>query len=177
MRWTRLLRREYWDSERHRELEDYLEIETWENVARGMPPEQARDAARRKLGNSTLIREEIYHMNSIEFFESLWQDVRYSLRALRKSPAFTMVVVASLALGIGANSAIFSLINAALLKMLPVQNPDQLVEFQNFGPVTGINEAFSYPAFQEFRDVSPVLSGAVAYRKLYILDFEVNGQL
>ncbi len=175
MRWTRLLRREYWDSERHRELEDYLEIETWENVARGMPPEQARDAARRKLGNSTLIREEIYHMNSIEFFESLWQDVRYSLRALRKSPAFTMVVVASLALGIGANSAIFSLINAALLKMLPVQNPDQLVEFQNFGPVTGINEAFSYPAFQEFRAVSPVLSGAVAYRKLYILDFEVNG--
>ena len=67
-------------------------------------------------------------MNRIGFLESLWQDIHYGLRTLRKSPTFTLVVVASLALGIGANTAIFSLIDAALLKMLPVRSPEQLVE-------------------------------------------------
>lgn len=65
MRWSRFFRRKHWEQERARELEAYLEIETDENLARGMSPEEARQAARRKLGNSTLIREEIYQMNSI----------------------------------------------------------------------------------------------------------------
>ncbi|HTC34209.1 MAG TPA: ABC transporter permease, partial [Bryobacteraceae bacterium] len=175
MRWNDLFRRKYWDQERARELDAYLEIETQENIARGMPLPQARDAARRKLGNSTLIREEIYHMNSISFLESLWQDVRYSLRALRKSPAFTTVVVASLALGIGANTAIFTLINAALLKMLPVQNPEQLVEFKSISPAIGLNDVLSYPIFTQFRDQTQVLSGVIAFRGLHSTDFEVNG--
>jgi predicted permease len=175
MRWNNLFRRKHWDQERARELDAYLEIETQENVTRGMPLEEARNAARRKLGNSTLIREEIYHMNSIAILESLWQDIRYSLRALRKSPAFTMVVVASLALGIGANTAIFTLINAALLKMLPVQNPEQLVEFKSISPAVGLNDAFSYPIFTQFRGQTRVLSGVLAFRGLYNVDFEVNG--
>jgi predicted permease len=115
-------------------------------------------------------------MNSIVFFESLWQDVRYSLRTLSKSPAFTLVVISSLALGIGANTAIFSLINAALLKMLPVRNPEQLVEFKSISPAIGLNDAFPYPAFKEFRDRSQTLSGVLAFRKLHDIDFEVNGQ-
>ncbi len=176
MGWSRIFRRKQWDEERARELEAYLEIETQENVARGMPLEEARHAARRRLGNPTLIREEIYRMNSIVFFESLWQDVRYSLRTLVKSPPLTVVVISSLGLGIGANTAIFSLINAALLKMLPVRNPEQLVEFKSISPAIGLNDAFSYPAFKEFRDRNQTLSGVLAFRKLHDIDFEVNGQ-
>lgn len=135
MPWSRFFHRKHWDQERTRELEAYLEIETDENLARGMSPEQARQAARRKLGNSTLFREEIYCMNSIQFFESVWQDLCYAVRTLAKNRAFSFVVIASLALGIGANMAIFRLLHAALLKMLPVRNPEQLVEFKNVNPV------------------------------------------
>ncbi len=177
MRWSRFFHRKHWDGERARELEAYLEIETEENLARGMSPEQARQAARRKLGNSTLIREEIYRMNSIRFFETVWQDVRYGVRTLARSRVFTFVVIASLALGIGANTAIFSLIDAALLKMLPVRNPEQLVEFKASNPAFGAYNAFAYPAFKEFRDRNRVFSGVLAFYPLFMdIDIEVNGQ-
>jgi len=176
MGWSRFFRRKQWDEERARELDAYLEIEMEENIARGMSPGQARRAAHHKLGNSTLIREEIYRMNSIGFVESFWRDVRYSLRTLAKARTFTLVVIASLALGIGANTAIFSLINAALLKMLPVTDPEQLVEFENVSPVWGIM-GFSYPAFKTFRNQSRTLSGVLAFFKLNSdVDLEVNGQ-
>ena len=175
MRWSSFFRRKQWDQERANELEAYLEIETDENLMRGMPPEQARQAALRKLGNSTLIREEIYHMNSIRFFESVWQDVRYAARTLAKSRAFTFVVIASLALGIGANTAIFSLVNAALLKMLPVRNPEQLVEFKVIRPELRLDDAFPYPAFQKFRSRRQVLSGVLAFRGLNDVNVAVNG--
>jgi hypothetical protein len=175
MGWSRFLRRNRWDEERACELNAYLEIETEENIARGMSPEQARQAARRKLGNRTLIREEIYRMNSVGFVESLWQDVRYGLRTLAKARAFSFVVIASLALGIGATTAIFSLINAALLKMLPVKDPEQLVQFKSVSGTGGLNDEFSYPAFKEFRDHNQVFSGVLAFRKLnFDADLEVK---
>jgi predicted permease len=127
--WFRFFRRRYWDKERARELEAYLEIETDENIARGMSPEEARYAARRKLGNVTLIREEIYRMNSLGWLETLWQDVRYGLRQLRRSPGLATVIVLSLTLGIGANTAVFTLMDAVMIRMLPVKNPQQLVLF------------------------------------------------
>src|SRR5208337_2514033 len=122
MSWTRFFRRRYWDEERARELDAYLEAETEENIARGMSPEEARYAAQRKLGNTTLIREEIYHMNSLGWLESLWQDLHYALRQLRRSPGLTTVIVLSLTLGIGANTAVFTLIDAVMFKLLPVKN-------------------------------------------------------
>ncbi len=131
MSWRRFFRRRGWDKERARELETYLEIETDENIARGMSPDEARYAAHRKLGNTTLIREEIYRMNCLGWVEIFWQDVRYSLRQIKANPGFTLAVVITLALGIGANSAVFSVLNGLFHRTLPVPYPEQLVTFSD----------------------------------------------
>jgi putative ABC transport system permease protein len=128
MGWHRFFHRRDSDAERAHEIGSYLDIETDENIARGMSPEEARYAARRKLGNPTLIREEIYRMNTIGFLEGLWQDARYGMRALRLNPGFTAVAILSLALGIGANTAIFQLLDAIRLRTLPVSHPQELAE-------------------------------------------------
>jgi predicted permease len=143
MSWTRYFRRKHWDKERARELEAHLEIETDENIARGMSPEEARYAAHRKLGNLTLIREEIYRMNSLGWLETLWQDLRYGLRQLKRSPGFTAVAVVTLALGIGANSAVFSILNGLLLRALPVPEPERVVAF---------SATVSYPDYLALRE-------------------------
>ena len=128
MGWTRYFRRSRWDAERARELEAYLEEETQDNIARGMSPEEARRAAHRKLGNPTLIREDIYIMNTLGLLESIWRDLRYGLRILRKNPTFAVVAVLTLALGTGANTAIFQIVDAVKWRTLPVTNPHELVE-------------------------------------------------
>ncbi len=186
MLWPRFMlrfwRRDAWDQERARELDAYLEIEVQENLARGLDPDQARAAAHRKLGNPTLIREEIYRMNSIGFFDSLSQDLRYALRQLRRSPGFAAAAVLSLGLGIGANTAIFSLLDQVLLRLLPVKDPRQLASIQwrgftntgSFGTGT-----VSYPFYKEIRDRAQSTDGAfdgVFARFPLALSFGYQGQ-
>jgi putative ABC transport system permease protein len=125
-----------------------------------MPPEEARRAARRKLGNPTLIREEIYRMNTIDFLETFWQDLRYGLRVLRKSPGFTCVAVLSLALGIGANTAVFSLVHAVLLRSLPYPQPQQLVRVAKQGSQADI----SIPEYEFWKEHGAAFASAAGDR-------------
>src|SRR5215217_5849691 len=130
MRIRRFFRRAQWDEERARELDSYLAEEIADNLARGMSPADARAAAHRRLGNPTLIREEIYTMNSLGLLETLWQDLRYGVRLLRRNPTFAIVAILTLALGTGANTAIFQLVNAVRLRTLPVERPEELVDIR-----------------------------------------------
>ena len=164
MSWTRIFRRRYWDQERSRELEAYLQIETDENIARGMRPEEARYAAQRKLGNSTLIREEIYRMNSIGLLETIWQDLKYAVRVLVKSPAFTIFAVVVLALGIAANTAIFSIADTVLLRPLPYRDANRLVMVWEDGSSYGFPQDTPAPGnFSDWKARNHVFEDVAAY--------------
>jgi predicted permease len=126
MNWRRFLRRVERDRRAACDLAFYLETETEDNLARGMPLDEARAAAQRKLGNPGLIREEIYRMNTIAVLDSLRQDVVLAVRNLRHSAGFATAAVLTLTLGIGANAAIFSVFYDVLVRPLPYADPATL---------------------------------------------------
>lgn len=174
---VRFFRRRYWDRERAAELESHLQIETDHNVEAGMSPADARAAAYRKLGNPYRIRETIYEMNTVPLLDAVWRDFRFSLRTLSKRPGFTIVVVLSLALGIGANAAIFSLCDGMVFRPLPVPNPGGLVTIDiaasrltNFGASSYLDwvdlssRSKSFQSLSTRRDMTASMNPAGAVR-------------
>src|SRR5436190_238233 len=164
----RFFRRGRWDEERARELESYVAIETDDNIARGMPPEEARQAAMRKIGNRTLVREEIYWMNTVGIVENAWRDLKYGARLLRLNPGFAIVAILSLALGIGANTAIFQMLNAVEFRLLPVKDPAALVEVRlsstrRSGNATGRRAVLSNPIWEQIRGRREAFDGVFAW--------------
>jgi len=168
--WSRFLRRSRWDDERARELDAHLAIETDDNLARGMSPGEARDAARRKLGNATLVREEIYQMNTLTLVDGAWRDLKYGARLLRVNPAFAVVAILSLALGVGANAAIFQLLDAVRIRTLPVKNAEELVEIRiadpnggRTGQFSGRRPSLTNPLWEQVRERQQVFSEAFVW--------------
>jgi predicted permease len=162
--WRRLLfymRRDRFDRELEEEMRFHLEMKAQENAEAGINPEEARYAARRQFGNQTLLQEVSRNMWAVRSIEALFQDLRFGMRMLLKNPSFTVVTVITLALGIGANTAIFSLINTALLKTLPVKDPQRLVFFMVAGP-QGMGTGFSYPLLQQFNQNNHSFTGIIA---------------
>jgi putative ABC transport system permease protein len=169
MGWLRFFRRARRDEDAAREIASYIAIETDDNIARGMAPPAAHDAALRKFGNTARVREEIYWMNTLRPVDAVWQDLRYAVRLLRRDKGFAVAAILSLALGIGANTAIFQLLDAVRLRTLPVANPEELVEVR-FAPGTPRSGSFSsrrpmltFPLFDEIRRRQEVFSGMFAW--------------
>src|SRR5437667_1187870 len=179
-----LFRKDQVDRELNEELGAYLEMEAAEKMKQGMSRKDALRAVRLERGNLEVTKEMVRSGHWESFVETCWQDLRYATRLLRKSPGFTTVVVLSLALGIGANTAIFTLINAILFKMLPVTNPQELALLQWSVPrelglhglwydgsswpenSKEVGFSFSYPAFQQLRAHNQVLSDLFAFADL-----------
>ncbi|HMJ62511.1 MAG TPA: permease prefix domain 1-containing protein [Bryobacteraceae bacterium] len=142
------------DSEFEDEIQTHQRLLMERYIRQGMMPDDAAWAARRQFGNLTLLQEKRRDMQIFPSLESFWRNVRYGARQLRRNPLFTTIAVLSLALGIGANTAVFTLLDQLVLRLLPVEAPERLVMIWSTGPHLGGNEglrASSYPMYQDFQ--------------------------
>jgi putative ABC transport system permease protein len=153
------------DRELNEEIQAHLTLGTREEMESGHPRKDAEFAARREFGNETLARETTRDMWGWRWLGDLFQDVRYGLRLLGKNPGFTAVCVLTLALGIGANTAIFSLVDTVMLKMLPVQNPEELVQIATIRPESDgePNPYYTNPLWEQIRDSQDIFTGTLAW--------------
>ncbi len=159
-----LLRRGEMDRELEEELRYHLERETEQNLRDGITPEEARRAALRAFGGVEQARELCREARGVRMLQDLWQDLRYGARKLHKSPGFTLVAVMTLALGIGANTAIFSVVNAVLLKPLPFDQPEQLVRvFGTNARRSSFSRPHSYLNFSDLRAQNQTFEAMAAY--------------
>ncbi len=162
-----LLHRRRFQAELGEEMQLHLDLRQQQHIVAGLPPDTARSLARRKFGNATHIKEKSYMTWEWEWWESFVQDAAYGARALLRSKALTIVALLSLALGIGANTAIFSLLDAVMLRSLPVKDPAQLILLGK-GSTYGITDDFprtdlySYPFYRQMREKNQVFSDTAA---------------
>jgi hypothetical protein len=153
------------------DIRDHLERETQDNIDRGMSPELARHAAMRKFGNVARVKEETWEVWSVVWLEQMVQDVRFGIRTLLRSPGLTAAAVIAIALGIGINVGIFSVLNGLALRLLPVPRAQELLSvnqifhFQGRGDRSIHNDSswFSYSEYLDYRDHNHVFAGLVAY--------------
>ena len=159
---TNLFHRSKLDEDIDAELRSHIEMRTADNIAAGMSPKEARRDAHLRFGNRGAMKERVIAADAHMFLDTLWRDALYALRMLRKSPGFTLVAVLTLALGIGANTAMFSLLDQVVLRLLPVSHPEQLVIVRetgnHYGNTYGAN-TISWPMFEDLRDNNHVFSG------------------
>jgi putative ABC transport system permease protein len=152
-----LLKRKSVEADLDREVESYFEMLVEHYTAQGLSKEEARRAVRLKFEGPEQVKEKVREARMGAVIDTTLQDLRYALRTLSKSPAFALTAILSLSLAIGANTAIYSIVDAALLRPLPVPEPDQLFslatpQIQEQGKERPVEDvSFSYPLFQQFR--------------------------
>jgi hypothetical protein len=175
LRLRSLFRRRTVDAELEEELEFHLQRQVDLESAKGLSTEEAGYAAQRTIGGLAQVKEECRDMRKWNLVDNLLRDVRYAVRSFAKSPVFTATAVLSLALGIGANTAIFSLIDAVLLKNLPVTRPDELAVLTPVSRDGKPRFGLSYPAYIELRNATRAFSGLLAVSGVRQADAEFSG--
>ena len=162
--WLRVSsRRADFERDMQDEMRTHLELYQADLRRRGVPEEEARRRALAEFGSVEARKDECRDAVGLRLFDELRGDVSYAFRLLRRSPAFTLVALLSLGLGIGANTAIFSLIDTVLVKTLPVEDPQRLFFVDNSGGKSGGSNGPPYPCFERLRDHNRFLSGIAAF--------------
>lgn len=162
-RFMGLFRRGRLEQELEDEVRSHLEMLEEENLRRGMPPEEARYAALRSFGGVDQTKERYREQRGLPFVDSFFQDIRYGLRGLRRTPGFAAVAILTLALGIGANTAIFSVVHAVLLRPLPYRDPGRLVYISEFWPHETPVKTVPNPDFANWSEHGQLFDGLAAY--------------